>query len=179
MSTWNPDLVEQAWRLAAEAHHGQCFPDTELPYLLHLGQVTMELMAALATEPVDQPDLAVQCAILHDVVEDTGYPRERLAECFGPAVAAGVEALTKNSSLPKERQMADSLARIVAQPREVGMVKLADRITNLQPAPPSWTRERAAAYLEEARLILRHLAPCSPCLAGRLAERIRLREAAI
>ena len=36
-------------------------------------------------------------------------------------------------------------------------MKLADRLTNLSPAPPDWSPARAAAYREEAVLIHRAL----------------------
>lgn len=79
---------------------------------------------------------------------DTTYPE--LVRTFGPAVADGVLALTKEDSVGtdltpyqrKERRMADSLERIKAQPKEIWMVKMADRITNLQPPPKQWTPER-------------------------------------
>jgi (p)ppGpp synthase/HD superfamily hydrolase len=74
MNLWKPDAYAKAWRFAAEAHHheGQEFPGTELPYILHVGQVAMEVMAAIAARGgIDDPNLAVQCALLHDTVEDT------------------------------------------------------------------------------------------------------------
>jgi (p)ppGpp synthase/HD superfamily hydrolase len=68
--------------------------------------------------------------------------------------------------------MRDSLARIAQQPREIAIVKLADRITNLQPPPEPWTCDKRVAYREQAREILAALgAACVP-LARRLAEKI-------
>ena len=65
-------------------------------------------------------DLAVQCALLHDVIEDAGISCEKLAAEFGPAVSDGVLALSKNNILKsKQEKMADSLARIKAQPKEI------------------------------------------------------------
>ena len=68
--------------------------------------------------------------------------------------------------------MRDSLARIRQEPREVWMVKLADRISNLMPPPAHWTKQKCAAYQEEARLILETLGEASPLLARRLGEKI-------
>jgi hypothetical protein len=63
--------------------------------------------------------------------------------------------------------------RLLKQPREIRMVKLADRITNLQPPPPShWTPERITSYREEAVEILKTLKDASPHLAARLEEKI-------
>jgi GTP diphosphokinase / guanosine-3',5'-bis(diphosphate) 3'-diphosphatase len=68
--------------------------------------------------------------------------------------------------------MADSLRRIKLQPREVWLVKLADRIVNLQPPPEHWQADKIAAYRAEARVILAALGEASPLLAARLAEKI-------
>ena len=174
MSTplFDQDRWIAAWRFAAAAHHGQTVPGTELPYIVHLGMVAMEVQAALVGEPGRDGDLAVLCSLLHDAVEDTAVEVEDVAARFGGAVAAGVLALTKDPSLPKAERMADSLRRIREQPMEVWMVKLADRITNLQPPPAHWSAEKAAAYLSEARAIRAALGDASPSLAARMDEKL-------
>jgi (p)ppGpp synthase/HD superfamily hydrolase len=169
---WTQEGYLKALRFAAEAHGAQTFPGTKLPYLLHVGLVCMEVIAALREEPAHDQELAVQCALLHDVVEDTPVTLDQVRTAFGAAVAAGVSALSKDPSLPKEGQLEDSLRRIRAQPQEVWMVKMADRITNLQAPPGHWSREKAAAYREEARLIHRQLHEASAALAARLAAKI-------
>lgn len=162
-----------AMRFAAEAHREQRMLGPEgFPYTVHLAMVAMELTAALAAERVESPDLALQCALLHDVLEDTRVTPGELTARFGAQVAAGVQALTRDAALPKDEQMADSLRRIRAQPREVWMVKLADRITNLQRPPGSWTRDHKRRYQEEATAILSALGEASPLLAARLREKI-------
>lgn len=176
---WSADAYPAAWRFAAEVHHGQKFPDTELPYILHVGQVAMEVMAAIAARGgIEQADLAVKCALLHDTVEDTAknntpVTTEMLRQRFGDAVADGVDALTKDQSLPnKSERMRDSLKRIQQQPPAVWMVKLADRITNLQPPPKRWSKEKIDRYREEAQVIHDALAPGCPVLGPRLAAKI-------
>lgn len=170
--SWDPDRYIAAARFAAEVHRGQTVPGTDVPYLLHITTVCAEVMASLSVEPADDPDLAVRCALLHDAMEDAGVSRETLTGRFGAPVADGVAALSKNPDIPKSDRMADSLARIRRQPFAVWRVKLADRITNLQPPPPGWSREKIAAYGEEARSILRELGAASPFLAKRLEEKI-------
>jgi (p)ppGpp synthase/HD superfamily hydrolase len=171
-SLWSPDIYLRAFRFAAEAHQGQTVPGTPLPYLLHLTSVSAELMAALAAEPGHDGDLAVQCAALHDVIEDTAVGYAEVERLFGPQVAAGVLALSKDAALPKDAQMADSLARIRRQPVEVWMVKLADRIVNLSQPPFNWTLEKRRRYREEGREIYAALAPASALLGERLRARI-------
>lgn len=49
-------------------------------------------------------------------------------------------------------------------PREISCVKLADRITNLEPPPPHWPIEKRVGYLEEAHVIADKLAGASALL---------------
>ncbi len=174
MSIWSPELWHRAFELAAQAHHGQKLPGGELPYALHPCAVAMELTWALAQrDDVADPDLAVACALLHDVVEDTEVGLDTIRAQFGDAVAAGVAALSKDPSAgDKPAQMRDSLRRIKAQPHEVWMVKLADRIHNLRDPPHYWSAQKIAGYREEAKLILAELGPACAVLSARLSARI-------
>ena len=169
---WSQDTFMRTYRFAAEAHLGQLVPGTEISYLMHLSTVSMEVIAALRTEPGHDEDLAVQCALLHDVIEDTTTTYSQVEAMFGGAVAEGVSALTKNDTLVKESRMRDSLDRIRLQPDAVWMVKLADRICNLQQPPHYWTSEKRVAYREEAKQILDALGTASPFLASRLRLKI-------
>jgi len=161
-----------AWHFAARAHDKQRFPGTELPYLVHLGAVAMEILIAHQALPFARPALAVQCALLHDTLEDTETAVAAIEAAFGAEVTAGVRALTKNPALDKHDAMADSLRRIRDQPREVWAVKLADRITNLASPPAHWTPVKIATYRAEAETILAALGEAHAPLAERLARRI-------
>jgi (p)ppGpp synthase/HD superfamily hydrolase len=182
-SDWSQDLYIQAYRFAAQAHweKHQRVPGTRIPYLMHFSLVAMEIVAALAVESGLDGDLSVQCALLHDTLEDTDTIYEVLVNHFGAKVADGVAALTKDESIGadakdpwqrKDLQMADSLKRIKKQPREIWMVKLADRITNLQPPPHNWTQDKVRRYKQEAIEIHEWLREGSPFLADRLKGKI-------
>jgi guanosine-3',5'-bis(diphosphate) 3'-pyrophosphohydrolase len=180
-SPWSQESYLKAYWFATQAHTGQRYPGTDLPYSMHFSFVAMEIIAALSAEPCLDGDLAVQCALLHDTLEDTSVTHEHLADTFGPAVADGVQALTKDISVGadldekdvgKRLQMKDSLERIQKQPREIWMVKMADRITNLQPPPASWSDEKIENYRREADLILKTLKNASKFLSNRLEEKI-------
>jgi (p)ppGpp synthase/HD superfamily hydrolase len=166
---FSADRYVAALRYAATRHHGQLVPGTELPYLVHVTSVAAEVIAAIARDPVGDADLAVCCALLHDTIEDTGTTHDELAGEFGSAVAAGVLALTKDKSQPDA--MADSLRRIRAQPREIWIVKLADRVTNLATPPRQWTREKCRAYRAEGLAIAAALGSACPALDARLHAR--------
>jgi (p)ppGpp synthase/HD superfamily hydrolase len=169
---WSQELYLRAYRFAAQAHLGQTVPGTQVSYIMHLSFVSMEVIAALAEHPERDGNLAVQCALLHDVVEDTPVTYAQVEAEFGQPVARGVLALTKDSALDKPLQMPDSLRRIRQQPYEVWMVKLADRISNLAPPPHYWTKDKIAWYREEALEIHAALHPASDLLARRLLDKI-------
>jgi (p)ppGpp synthase/HD superfamily hydrolase len=177
VSTWSPDVFAKAWRFASLHHAGQTHfgPEegTSFEYLHHVGSVAMELAWALPTTPDADADLAIQCAVLHDVIEDTAATYELVLAHFGQAVADGVMALSKNETLPtKMEQMEDSLHRIRLQPKEVWMVKMADRIANLDPPPYHWDDTKIEAYRQEAIAIHEALQAANEVLADRLRVRI-------
>jgi (p)ppGpp synthase/HD superfamily hydrolase len=174
------DLFQEAWAFAVVKHEGQSYGSAvegeRVPYITHIGSVIFELQDAtredMNTNTKLNFRLLLNCAALHDVVEDCGVELNELAEKFGADVAAGVSALTKNTGLPKEEQMQDSLNRLLQQPKEVQMVKLADRITNLYAAPHYWSTEKQFAYLQEAELILKILGDAHPVLYKRLLSQM-------
>ena len=167
---FTPDRYVEALRFAATAHAAQKVPGSEFPYLVHVASVAAEVIAALA--PGVDADLAVACALLHDTVEDTPTTHADLVARFGAAVADGVQALSKSEAIPKPDRMADSLRRIAAQPREIAMVKLADRITNLAPPPAHWSRDKRIAYRAEAVAIADALGHTGTSLDVRIRARI-------
>lgn len=166
---YTPDRYVAALEFAATRHADQLVPGTKFPYLVHVTSVTCELIAALG--PEHDADLAVQCALLHDTIEDTRTSYDDVATAFGKAVADGVQALSKDPALPKEAAMADSLRRIKLQPREVWMVKLADRITNLSEPPAYWTADKRRRYRAEALVIADALGGANAILDNRIRAR--------
>lgn len=171
---WDQDLYLQTLLFAGKAHIGQKIPGTDISYVVHITNVAMEVASALthANEQNYNVTLAVQCALLHDTIEDTTINYEHIEDSFGAIVADGVLALTKNIALPKAEQMQDSLRRIVEQGAEIRMVKMADRINNLQPPPAYWTIEKKKRYQQEAQLILETLGGIHPYIEARLAQKI-------
>ena len=99
------ELYQKAIKFAGEKHSNQKVPGTNSNYVLHISNVAMEVLFAYNFENNFDVDFAVQVALLHDTIEDTG------------------------------------------------LVKLADRITNLQTPPSHWSKEKIMDYCEEAKLI--------------------------
>lgn len=167
------ELYQSAMKFAGEKHSAQKVPGTKANYLLHIANVSMEVIIAHKEDPVFDLELALPMAILHDTIEDTDTTFEEIKSQFGPVVANGVLALTKSDVFEtKQEKMADSLNRISSGPKEIGIVKLADRITNLQEPPASWSVEKRKAYQQEAREILNRLGLANQFLKERLTSRI-------
>jgi (p)ppGpp synthase/HD superfamily hydrolase len=159
---------------AALAHGAQKTPKG-LPYLAHITCVAMEVINAAEKSKMDEKkvDFAITCALLHDIIEDTDITYDELYVKFGPDIADGVEALSKDKTLEtKQEQMRDSIERLLTQPYEVQMVKLADRITNLGIPPQNWDNEKIKSYAKEASFILSCLGNSNIYLAKRLEEKI-------
>lgn len=163
----------KALRFVAKAHKEQKTP-YGLPYLTHVTSVAMEVIHASIESKLDddKANKAISCALLHDVLEDTDMTFDDIFNEFGLDIAEGVEALSKDENLPKKQQMQDSLNRILEQPYEIQLVKLADRITNLQKPPNDWDNEKKKAYLKEAKFILSCLKNSNLYLSARLEKKI-------
>ncbi|MCO8171793.1 HD domain-containing protein [Pseudomonas sp. 21LCFQ02] len=159
-------LYNKAWLFAAQAHLGQTLKASDLPYATHVAMVANELIFADRQESVGALDIALPAALLHDVVEDTGISQQVLAEVFGKPVASTVASLSKNLIAPysDERYMQG----IAAHSREAAVIKLCDRITNLQSAPDSWSHAKRSSYLAESAQILSTLGHAHGYLRERL-----------
>ncbi len=174
----NTDLFHKALRLASWAHHGQItkFGD---PYITHPTAAAYEVTAAIMAGEKANLDLAVVTALLHDVVEKSDITIKDIKKDFGKAVAEGVSAMTKNIELPKSEQLRDSLIRILDQPKEIAMAKLADRISSMLPPPPEWEASKIETILENAKMIEQMLGESSRYLSKRLQNRIKCYEDAL
>ncbi|WP_062060616.1 HD domain-containing protein [Aquimarina longa] len=167
------ELYQEAIKFAGEKHSEQKVPGTNSNYLLHISNVAMEVLVAYNLGAKFNIDFAIQVAILHDTIEDTNTDFEEIKRKFGEPIAQAVEALTKDEKLQtKKERMMDSLNRINKLQKEVGLVKIADRITNLQTPPKHWNKDKVIAYCEEAKLILDTLSNKNEYLSQRLKTKI-------
>ena len=150
MAIFDVEYFKKHLKIALKAHDKQLTP-TALPYSYHFLSVSAEIIAAIKKEGLSKKEanIAIACALLHDVLEDTDCKLEGLDR----EVIEGVKALTKDSSLPKSKQMQDSLDRLAKLPPYIQMVKIADRITNLDKPPIQWSKDKIKNYAKEARVI--------------------------
>ena len=87
-------LYQKAIKFAAAQHatQNQTVPGTNLPYVVHLSNVAMEILIASFHTENFNPDFAVQVALLHDTLEDTSTTFGELETEFGVDIAKAVGA---------------------------------------------------------------------------------------
>ncbi|WP_113703077.1 HD domain-containing protein [Nonomuraea lactucae] len=115
----------------ATLHHGPQRRPTGVPYLEHLLEA---LEVAVAGAGVTDPDVLV-AIVLHDVVEDTACTRKEIEERFGEQVAELVGWVTKPrvaDGQDKAAVKAAYLRSLAGAPEPALLVKLADRVSNVQ-----------------------------------------------
>ena len=132
---YNPDadvgLIEDAYQFAKEAHKGQQRRSGQ-EYIVH----PLETSKILADLHVDV--ITIVAGLLHDVVEDTDVPLEKIEEIFGQDVAQLVDGVTKLSRIEfksKEEQQVENLRKMflaMAKDIRVIIIKLADRLHNMR-----------------------------------------------
>lgn len=172
MEDTNIQTIYQKTIAFAAEYHGQQKMPNGLPYIVHLSNVAMEVFMVHKQKPDFNLKLAIQLALLHDVLEDTALSFKALEDDFGNVVAMGVLALTKDSTLNKKDQMDDSLNRILDLGREVAIVKICDRITNLQRPPKKWDNVKIKKYHLQALKIAERLQGKNEYLDKRIQEKI-------
>ncbi|WP_312452398.1 bifunctional GTP diphosphokinase/guanosine-3',5'-bis pyrophosphate 3'-pyrophosphohydrolase [Stutzerimonas nitrititolerans] len=125
------NLVRRAYFYAEQAHDGQRRRSGE-------AYVTHPLAVANILADMHMDHLSLMAAMLHDVIEDTGIPKEALIAQFGETVAElvdGVSKLTQMNFETKAEAQAENfqkMAMAMARDIRVILVKLADRLHNMR-----------------------------------------------
>jgi len=141
-------IIERAYAVADKAHEGQKRQSGE-PYITHPLAVA-QILAELGLGPK-----AIAAALLHDTVEDTGYPLDELAADFGDEVAMLVDGVTKLDKVKYgDSAQAETVRKmIVAMSKDIRvlLIKLADRLHNARTwgfVPPEKAVKKATETLE-------------------------------
>lgn len=154
-----------AANFAAERHAFQRRKgDPAEPYVNHLLEV-----AYILAEYCDGFDpVLVMGGLLHDTIEDTGVTRDEIAERFGEEVAALVEEVTDDKSLPRHLRKALQVERATSRSPRAQNLSTADKISNVRSTlsnPPSdWSPERRREYVEWSQSIVSQFTKVSPRL---------------
>ena len=125
--------IRSVYDFAYKAHYGvrrKC--GNRDPYITHPVAV-----AKIVANEIGLGVSAVMAALLHDVVEDTQYTRQDIAELFGESIANIVEGLTNITNVYNAQQntQAETFKKMILSiphdPR-VAFIKLADRLHNMR-----------------------------------------------
>ncbi len=126
------EMITRAYELAKDAHKEQKRKSGE-PYLIH------PVCVAIILAQLEMDKETIVGGLLHDVVEDTKYTTEDLAEMFSEEIAALVDGVTKltqlNYSSDKLELQAENLRKMflaMAKDIRVIIIKLADRLHNMR-----------------------------------------------
>ena len=158
-------VVLKALAFAADKHRDQRRKDAAAsPYINH----PIALANVLVREgDVTDPDV-LAAALLHDTVEDTQTTPAELANAFGPAIAAIVEEVTDDKSLPKAERKRLQVEHAATMSEAAKLVKLADKICNLRDMsdhpPAKWDLVRRREYFEWAKAVIDNLRGAHPRL---------------
>ncbi|GGS75459.1 HD domain-containing protein [Nonomuraea spiralis] len=142
--------VREAVRFARVQHGVQQRP-TGRPYVEHLLEA---LEVAAAGAQVRDPDV-LTAIVLHDVLEDTPCTEKELTRRFGADVTGLVRWVTR----PANGRKSDHLATLAEAPAQAVLVKLADRVSNVQELQRMPWRFQKRYYLETVAYILPLAAP--------------------
>jgi len=143
---------------AADKHRGQSRKDANnTPYINH-----PIALANLLTNHAGISDVnVIAAAILHDTVEDTDATVDDIEELFGRTVRDIVIEVTDDKSLPSPERKRLQIEHAGSLSHEAKLVKLADKISNLQDiisSPPvRWSLERKREYFDWAKAVVDQL----------------------
>ena len=127
------DIITRAFNFAKHAHKGIRRNSGE-PYILHPIAV-----ARIVSEEIGLGSTSICAALLHDVVEDTEYTVEDIANLFGPKIAQIVDGLTKISGgifgdkASAQTENFKKLLLTMSEDIRVILIKLTDRLHTMRP----------------------------------------------
>src|SRR5580698_9180620 len=131
MNKHDKRMIRVAFEKALEAHKETRRKSGE-PYILHPLAVAQIVASEIGLGP-----LAVECALLHDVVEDTENTLEDIERDFGKKAAEIIDGLTKIDVVfdVKGYLQAENIRKILltlAKDVRVILIKIADRLHNMR-----------------------------------------------
>lgn len=144
--------VTEAIRFATQRHGDQTRP-TGAPYLEHLLETLEVLVRGAGVRDVD----VLRAGVLHDVVEDTSCSLSEIDAAFGSRVAELVGWVTKPAAGPgadRQRVKEDYLRSLADAPRDAQLVKLADRVSNVQTLRNLAPAKQRAYYAQTVRYVM-------------------------
>lgn len=125
------EIIQRAFLFAFEKHKEQSRKSGE-PYIIHPVAVAITLINLWSDTAT------INAGLLHDTLEDTATSKEEIAKEFGEITAELVDGVTKLGKLnfkSSQEQQANNFRKMlmaIAKDMRVVLVKLADRLNNMQ-----------------------------------------------
>lgn len=139
---------------AVTKHMGQTRSGGE-PYITHPVRVANYIKQYKKSH---QLDALISAAYLHDTVEDTDTTHEDLQKMFGGLIASLVKELTSDKEEINKVGKAEYLSqKMVAMSNWALVIKLADRLDNVQDITTAKTPEWRQRYKKETEDVLSRL----------------------
>ncbi|MHA1724663.1 MAG: HD domain-containing protein [Promethearchaeota archaeon] len=161
-------LIHDALTFMGKKHGNQMRKDGKIPYIIHPLRVFILLRWAGYSEFIDKNLMVV--ALLHDILEDTDTTSEEIEEKFGPDILSLVMELTRPKKIEKEQW----LKSFKTCSREAKIIKLADRIDNLNDLKSNhWSKEWKYSYVKQGEIILKTCCDADKKLALELKRLIQ------
>lgn len=154
VNLWNKETIYKAVFYATHAHNRAMpvYDPDQKSFTAHFTLVALNALNFSMDEDIDR-EFLMTIAVLHDTIEDTDVTFDDLNREFGLKVANAVKALSRDQNLEYYDQIPDCIERIKLQPKEVAIVKMADRLFNVRERYLKWTKEKQDKYKVEAQYV--------------------------
>lgn len=136
--------------------------------------ISMEIFHVCMNTKLEEEKInhAIISALLCDVLEKNYTNYDEVFDIFGLEVAEYLMALSVDSTLPKKEQQSDMLNKIMSQPYEIQMIKLAQAIILLNKPSTELSSEEIYSRLQDAKFIYSCLKNSNINLSQRLEKKI-------
>lgn len=150
-------LLERAYQVANIAHEGQIRLSGE-PFIIH------PLWVAYILAELELDTDTIIAGLLHDLIEDTHFPPQRIKEDFGEDIFLLIEGVSKIKKLTHPHKVIDRAENLrkmllaTAKDVRVILIKLADRLHNMRTIKFLPDEDKKFAIAEETQEIYAPLA---------------------
>lgn len=134
--------IRSAYHYAKQMHEGQERKYEDKPYLIHPIRVASLL--------ADENDDMIIAGFLHDIIEKTSHGKDDIEERFGSTIADLVDGMSKSA----DRGMFEALEQYIDTYPELLIIRMADRLDNMQTKYDSLSEETKQRYQQETEKMI-------------------------
>ena len=137
------EIIRKSFYYSVSLHKGQKRKFSYEPYIIHPIRVAINLYG-------EKYEL-IAAALLHDIVEDTEIKLSEIDDEFGYDIMMFVKGMTKTNKI----SIVDALNSVLSNFPEVILLKLSDRIDNMEDKFNYLPKTSRRRYYNENKLILK------------------------